>query len=85
MTKIAALTQAWNLKFAPHAMELIHSHLASASPNTFMLERLLLFEDVTAKTFKNAQLPQDGYLAVPTEPGLGLELDMDFIMDCVRK
>jgi L-alanine-DL-glutamate epimerase-like enolase superfamily enzyme len=85
MLKISAITQAWNLKFAPHAMELIHSHLASASPNIFMLERLLLFEDVTSKTFKNAQMPKDGYLTVPSGPGLGLEIDMDFIMEYVQK
>jgi L-alanine-DL-glutamate epimerase-like enolase superfamily enzyme len=81
MLKISALTQAWNLKFAPHAMELIHSHLASASSNIFMLERLLLFEELTTRTFKNAQLPKDGDLEVPSGPGLGLEIDMDFIME----
>jgi L-alanine-DL-glutamate epimerase-like enolase superfamily enzyme len=79
MLKIAALTQAWNVKFAPHAMENIHLPLMAALPNGFMLERLLMFEELTARTFKDAPVPQDGMMHVPDLPGLGLTLDMDFI------
>ena len=32
LVKCAALTQAWNVKFAPHAMEHIHLHFAAATP-----------------------------------------------------
>jgi L-alanine-DL-glutamate epimerase-like enolase superfamily enzyme len=81
MIKIAALTQAWNLKFAPHAMENLHLQLAAAVPNIAFLERLRIFEDVTAHVFKNAPMPVNGYMQVPDLPGLGLELDMDFIRD----
>ena len=81
MLKCAALTQAWNVKFAPHAMENIHLHLVAAVPNAFMLERLLMFEDITAQVFKDAPVPVDGYMTVPELPGLGLALDMDFIRD----
>ena len=81
MLKCAALTQAWNVKFAPHAMENIHLHLVAAVPNALFLERLLLFEDITAKVFKNAPVPVDGYMEVPDLPGLGLTLDMDFIRE----
>jgi L-alanine-DL-glutamate epimerase-like enolase superfamily enzyme len=81
MLKIAAITQAWNLKVAPHAMENIHIHLVSAVPNALFLERLLMFEDITAKTFKNVPLPRNGFIEIPDLPGLGLELDMDFIRD----
>jgi len=79
MLKIAALTQAWNLKFAPHAMENIHVHLVSAVPNALFLERLLMFEEITARVFKNVPVPQDGYITIPELPGLGLELDLDYI------
>ena len=79
MLKIAALTQTWNVKFAPHAMEHTHLHLMAAIPNGFMLERLLMFEDLTHQVFKNAALPQNGMMAVPEMPGMGLVLDMDFI------
>jgi L-alanine-DL-glutamate epimerase-like enolase superfamily enzyme len=81
MLKVAALTQAWNVKFAPHAMENIHLHLAAAVPNTLFLERLLMFEDITAQVFKDAPLPIDGVMHIPDLPGLGLRLDMDFIRD----
>jgi L-alanine-DL-glutamate epimerase-like enolase superfamily enzyme len=81
MLKIAALTQAWNLKFAPHAMENIHIHLVSAIPNALFLERLLMFEDITSKTFKDCPKPKDGFMEIPNKPGLGLDLDMDFIRD----
>ncbi|MFV0527449.1 MAG: mandelate racemase/muconate lactonizing enzyme family protein [Lachnospiraceae bacterium] len=79
MLKVGALSQAWNLKFAPHAMENIHIHLVSAMPNALFLERLLLFEEITANVFKNAPVPKDGFMYIPDMPGLGLELNMDFI------
>jgi L-alanine-DL-glutamate epimerase-like enolase superfamily enzyme len=81
MLKCAALTQAWNVKFAPHAMENIHHHLVAAVPNAFMLERLLMFEGVTAQVFKGAPVPVDGFMTAPELPGLGLNLDEDFIRD----
>lgn len=81
MLKCAALTQAWNVKFAPHAMENIHLHLVAAIPNALFLERLLMFEGVTGQVFKNAPIPVDGFMTVPDLPGIGLELDMDYIRD----
>lgn len=81
MLKCAALTQAWNVKFAPHAMEDMHIHLVSACLHAPFLERLRLFEPLTAATFKNARKPKDGYMELSDDPGLGLALDMDFIRD----
>jgi D-galactarolactone cycloisomerase len=81
MLKIAAMTQAWNLKFAPHAMENMHIHLVSAAPNGLFLERLRLFEPITAAVFPTAPLPQGGYMQIPDLPGLGLEPDYDFLRD----
>lgn len=81
MIKCAALTQAWNVKFAPHAMEHIHMNLVAALPNALFLERLLMFEPVTRGVFKDAPEPIDGHMTVPDLPGIGLRLDMDFIRD----
>jgi L-alanine-DL-glutamate epimerase-like enolase superfamily enzyme len=81
MLKIAALTQAFNVAFAPHAMENIHLPLAAALPNVPFLERLLMFEPLTALLFRNAPAPVDGFMAVNDLPGLGLELDMDFVRE----
>jgi L-alanine-DL-glutamate epimerase-like enolase superfamily enzyme len=85
MLKIGALTQTFNVKFAPHAMENIHIHLVSAFNNAPFLERLKLFEDITAKTFKDCPKPVDGYMTIPDLPGLGLNLDMDFIEEYDEK
>lgn len=81
MLKIAALTQAWNVRFAPHAMENLHLPLVAALPNAPFLERLLMFEDITARVFKGAAVPVDGHMEVPETPGLGLALDMDFVRE----
>ncbi|GAB4064746.1 mandelate racemase/muconate lactonizing enzyme family protein [Angustibacter speluncae] len=79
MLKIAAMAEAWNIRFAPHAMEYLHWHLVSAAPSGLVLERLLAFEDITARIFPAAPLPVQGTLHIPDLPGLGLELDMDFV------
>ncbi|KAA0970152.1 mandelate racemase/muconate lactonizing enzyme family protein [Aureimonas fodinaquatilis] len=81
LLKAAAIAQAWNIKFAPHAMENIHLQLVAAVPNGLFLERLLMFEDITGMLFRNAPVPIDGFMHIPDLPGLGLELDMDFIKD----
>ncbi len=79
MLKISALAQAWNLRLAPHGMEHMHMHLGGALPGFAFLERLLIFENVTAKTFIDPPQPIDGYLTLPDAPGLGLRLNLDYI------
>ena len=81
MMKIAGMCEAWNVKFAPHAMEHIHIPIASVCGMVPFLERLRLFEPVTHSVYSNAQAPTDGYLDVIEAPGHGLELNMDFIRD----
>jgi L-alanine-DL-glutamate epimerase-like enolase superfamily enzyme len=81
MLKIAALTQAFNVSFAPHAMENIHLPLAAALPNVPFLERLLMFEPVTALVFRDAPVPVDGFMHATDKPGLGLDLDLDFVRE----
>ena len=86
MLKIGALTQAFNVKFAPHAMENIHIHLISAFHNAPFLERLKLFEGITENIYLDAPKPVDGYMTIPENmPGLGLELNMDFINEYDEK
>jgi L-alanine-DL-glutamate epimerase-like enolase superfamily enzyme len=81
MMKCAAIAEAWNLRFAPHAMEHLHLPLASAISVVPFLERLRLFEGITHSVYLNAQVPTDGYLDVMEAPGHGLQLNMDFIRD----
>jgi L-rhamnonate dehydratase len=85
MLKIIAITQAWNLSFAPHAFEHMHMHLVSAASNGLFLERLFLFEELTELVFLNPPTPKDGYLEISDLPGLGLELNIQAIMDLKEK
>lgn len=77
MLKVAAMAQAFNRAFAPHAMEHVHMHLVSAAPNGVFLERLFLFEDVTRMVYKDPVEPVNGILTIPDKPGLGMELNPD--------
>ena len=81
MLKIGALTQAWNIKFAPHAMEYINIHLIAAMPNALFLERLILFEDLWNAVFKDLPEIRNGLMDVPQGPGLGLTLNEDNIKE----
>ena len=81
MLKVAALSQAWNIALAPHAMEHMHMHLVSAAPNGKFLERLLLFEELTNQIYKDGPMPVDGFMEIPDKPGLGLELNREFIAE----
>jgi hypothetical protein len=53
----------------------------SNSPvSTYWALSTLLFEDITAHTFADAPVPVEGYMHIPDLPGLGLNLDLDFII-----
>lgn len=79
MLKIIGMSQAHNLGFAPHGMEHMHMHLVAAAPNALYLERLFMFEEVVENVYKNAPVPSQGLLTIPELPGLGMELNMDYI------
>jgi len=81
LLKAAAITQAWNLRLAPHAMEHMHLPLVAATANAMFLERLDIFEGITELVFRDPPAVVDGYMTVPERPGLGLELNMDFIRE----
>lgn len=81
MLKVCHMTQAWNIKFAPHAMENIHLHLVGSFSNALFLERLKIFEDITDKVFIDQPKPVHGYMEMTDAPGLGLTLNMDFILN----
>ena len=79
MMKIIALTQAFNVSFAPHCMELMHMHLVAAAHNALYVEVLTLFREAVAQTFIDPPVAKNGILTLPEKPGLGLELNMDYI------
>ena len=50
-------------------------HAAACMPNFIITEYFLPFEEMSLRVAPNALVPRDGYLDLPTGPGLGLEID----------
>ena len=74
--KVAHLAHAFNLPVAPHAFQLVHLHLACATPNLRIVEYLGVAEQGDRIWFTEFPQPQDGFWApFPDKPGLGLELN----------
>ena len=71
--KIAAIAQAWNIAFAPHAMHYVHMHLVSAAPNGLILENLFMHEKVNALVMVDPPIPKNGFLEIPDKPGIGID------------
>ena len=69
--KVAGMAEAFNLPVVSHLIPEVHVHLIAAVPNGLTVEYMPwlmhLFEEVP-------QL-QNGELAMPTAPGLGLKFD----------
>ena len=85
MKKIAAMAEAHHIMMAPHSgslgpvAEYAALHLLSAIPNTLFLERIEDDWDGRAHTALPALQQQNGFLTVPTAPGLGVDIDEDFV------
>jgi L-alanine-DL-glutamate epimerase-like enolase superfamily enzyme len=77
--KILALTQAYNVLYAPHGMELMHMHVLSAAPNGLFLERLFMFEEVSDLVFINPPQVKNGILTLSDDPGMGLKINYDSV------
>jgi galactonate dehydratase len=85
MKKIAAMAEAHHIMMAPHSgslgpvAEYAALHLLAAIPNTLFLERIEDDWDGRAHTALPALKQQNGFLTVPTAPGLGVDIDEDFV------
>ncbi len=74
--KVAHLAHAFNLPVAPHAVQLVHLHLACATPNLKVVEYLGVSEEGDRIWFTEFPEPVDGmWSPYPDRPGLGLELN----------
>jgi L-alanine-DL-glutamate epimerase-like enolase superfamily enzyme len=74
--KVAHLAHAFNLPVAPHAFQLVHLHLACATPNLRIVEYLGVSEQGDRIWYTEFPQPKDGWWApYPDRPGLGLELN----------
>ncbi len=74
--KVAHLAHAFNLPVAPHAYQLVHLHLACATPNLKVVEYLGTVEAADRVFYSSFDEPRAGVWSPdPGKHGLGLELD----------
>lgn len=81
--KMTALAQAFHVRYAPHtgassAVSMAASlHLAAAIPN-FMIYENMVGDNPLAESLLTEPLPtpENGVVAIPQGPGLGIELDL---------
>jgi len=69
--KVAGMAEAFNLPVVSHLIPEVHVHLIGAVPNGLTVE----YMPWLVPLFKEVPVQQNGELAMPTKPGLGLEFD----------
>jgi galactonate dehydratase len=85
MKKIAAMAEAHHVMFAPHSGSLgpvgeyAALHVLAAVPNGYVLERIEDDWEGRARTILPHPQQKDGFLTVPDAPGLGCDIDEDFV------
>lgn len=82
--RIAWMAQDHGVRFIPHGWNTavglaVDLQLASAFPGTDLVEYLTGSPFIDNITIGGWQLDADGMLSIPTQPGLGLELDPDAV------
>jgi L-alanine-DL-glutamate epimerase-like enolase superfamily enzyme len=77
--KVAGMAEAFNLPVVSHLIPEVHVHLIGAVPNGLTVEYMPWLMPL----FKEVPVVQNGELAMPTKPGLGLEFDR-FALDRYR-
>src|SRR6185312_14533216 len=73
--KVAGMAEAFNLPVVSHLIPEVHVHLIGAVPNGLTVE----YMPWLVPLFKEVPVQQNGELAMPTRPGLGLEFDQPTI------
>ncbi len=85
MKKIAAMAEAHHIMMAPHSgslgpvAEYAALHVLASIPNGLILERIENDWAGRAQTVIPHPVQQDGFLKVPDKPGLGVDIDEDFV------
>jgi galactonate dehydratase len=81
LKEIAALAEPWHVAVAPHNYNSITVglastlHVSACIPNFLITEYFVNFEALGLEIARPAFEVKDGYVALPTAPGLGVELD----------
>ena len=78
--RIAAMADAFRIPVAAHVAERTHVHCVASAPNGLMVEVFRPLENRRRMYEVAPIMPnKDGVLEVPQNPGLGLELNEDYI------
>lgn len=79
--RVAAYASAHGVLMAPHHDPQIHGHLVAAAENGYVLELFpnAVRDPVWAGLFSSKPDVRDGTVILPARPGLGIELDRDFV------
>jgi galactonate dehydratase len=81
LKEIAAMAESYSIVVSPHnynstTMGLAATvHLCACIPNFLITEYFVNFEEIGRDVAPNALVAQDGYITLPTAPGLGVEMD----------
>jgi galactonate dehydratase len=87
MKKIAALAEAYHVGFAPHnpngpVATRVCQHLAAACPNFTIQEWLPVDQATWRDDLMGGRFElEDGYMLLPTGPGLGIDLNMEVMRE----
>ena len=78
--KIAAMAEAFNAQMAPHLYAgpvewAANIQLCAALPNTLIAETISTGDDFHADLIGGTLAVEDGYIGVPTSPGLGIKFN----------
>ena len=84
MRGVASLAELYHAQLAPHlycgpVVGAANIQVAAASPNFLILEGLETWDGFSAEVLKTKINFQDGRVVVPTAPGLGVELNTEFL------
>jgi D-arabinonate dehydratase len=79
--RVNSMAVSLGIGVSPHNAQEINSHLAGAKPNVLFVEFFVEGGDIRLedKLFKDYRKPENGYLTLPEEPGLGIRLNEDAI------
>jgi L-alanine-DL-glutamate epimerase-like enolase superfamily enzyme len=78
--KVAHLAHAFNLPVAPHAVQLVHLHVACCTPNLKVVEYLGVSDEADRVWYTEFPEQKDGmWSPYPDRPGLGLELNPEAV------
>jgi L-alanine-DL-glutamate epimerase-like enolase superfamily enzyme len=88
--KIVDLCEAWNVMIVPHGFSSVvnvaaNLQLVASMPRAFILEYRRTPSPLISRLSKKPLTYEDGHLKIPSEPGLGIEIDYSVVEECKIK